>query len=537
MKTHDAEAKPAQRQSATAATTHDAETTPAGAALDEGVIQGAGQAGIDRSPRMLMQRRTLQAVFGPALQRQPTGPEDDEAQPVPTGVNETGMPSQLKAGLESLSGMDMSDVRVHRNSDKPAQLNALAYAQGNDIHLGPGQEQHLPHEAWHVVQQRQGRVRETMQMAGVAVNDDAGLEREADLMGSKALHQTDPIGVRQLMRGPASPAGAVQRVIEIGNSRYTHASRLVGDLYNDVVVPWLEKSGYKTYGIKSQMIEFIRIADARFQNNEEFLDKFGGWLAQRKRKVKGGKEVPVLKKFDIQSMSRPNWPKDMKARLGVRAQDNIRHVIRNATLKNALDIEYKKYQDFENRKKRMIALASAVGVQTDGISIDAISSEIYRVVYLNEANLFSGDGPYNQVIGFAADKMQAYGNELLGYEDLVSPVTVKEAAQAIIATAGKPIVNSATVVADLNQVVDSLMMEYAKFDFVEAEELGDLILDIGLNFGFDLIDGRVQGDQENIGSRQGRLLECEMALRNFINSGGTSGDLLEIYKAFVSIGR
>jgi len=101
--------------------------------------------------------------------------------------NQTGMPNQLKAGIESLSGMDLSDVRVHRNSSKPAQLSALAYAQGNDIHLGPGQEQHLPHEAWHVVQQRQGRVRETVLMAGVGVNDDVGLEREADLMGGRAV--------------------------------------------------------------------------------------------------------------------------------------------------------------------------------------------------------------------------------------------------------------------------------------------------------------------------------------------------------------
>jgi hypothetical protein len=98
--------------------------------------------------------------------------------------NRTGMPDQLKTNLESMSGFDLSDVRVHRNSDKPAQLSALAYAQGNEIHLGPGQEQHLPHEAWHVVQQRQGRVAPTTQMAGVGVNDDVELEREADMATS-----------------------------------------------------------------------------------------------------------------------------------------------------------------------------------------------------------------------------------------------------------------------------------------------------------------------------------------------------------------
>lgn len=102
--------------------------------------------------------------------------------------NNTGMPDNLKSGIENLSGYAMDDVKVHYNSDKPAQLNAHAYAQGTDIHVAPGQEQHLPHEAWHVVQQKQGRVQPTMQMkAGVPVNDDAGLESEADVMGAKAL--------------------------------------------------------------------------------------------------------------------------------------------------------------------------------------------------------------------------------------------------------------------------------------------------------------------------------------------------------------
>src|SRR4051794_29532114 len=79
----------------------------------------------------------------------------------------------------------MDDVKVNYNSDKPAQLQALAYAQGTDIHVAPGQEQHLPHEAWHVVQQKQGRVQPTMQMKDVAINDDAGLERETDVMGTR----------------------------------------------------------------------------------------------------------------------------------------------------------------------------------------------------------------------------------------------------------------------------------------------------------------------------------------------------------------
>ncbi|MCG8575222.1 MAG: DUF4157 domain-containing protein, partial [Flavobacteriales bacterium] len=87
--------------------------------------------------------------------------------------NNTGLPNQLKSGIENLSGHSMDDVKVHYNSSKPAQLNAHAYAQGTDIHVASGQEKHLAHEAWHVVQQKQGRVKPTKQLKSkVNVNDD-----------------------------------------------------------------------------------------------------------------------------------------------------------------------------------------------------------------------------------------------------------------------------------------------------------------------------------------------------------------------------
>lgn len=106
-----------------------------------------------------------------------------------TTENKTGLPDNLKSGIENLSGVDISDVKVNYNSDKPAQLNAHAFAQGNQIHVAPGQEKHLPHEAWHTVQQKQGRVQPTMQMKEhVPVNDDPGLEQEADVMGAKAMN-------------------------------------------------------------------------------------------------------------------------------------------------------------------------------------------------------------------------------------------------------------------------------------------------------------------------------------------------------------
>ncbi len=110
---------------------------------------------------------------GPAIQRKPS---------------RSGLPDRLKAGIEQLSGLPLDDVRVHYGSPLPARFDADAHTRGREIHLGQGQESLLPHEAWHVVQQARGRVKPTMKMHdGVTLNDDAALEREADVMGAKAL--------------------------------------------------------------------------------------------------------------------------------------------------------------------------------------------------------------------------------------------------------------------------------------------------------------------------------------------------------------
>lgn len=178
--------------------------------------------GINNSPRMVAQRKKLQSLSGGAVQlkeaeaeplqgkfaaespaqleQQPAAQPDASAQ---LSTNNTGLPDNLKSGVESLSGMSMDHVKVHYNSSQPAQLSAQAYAQGSDIHVAPGQEQHLPHEAWHVVQQAQGRVQPTRQMKGdVPVNDDRGLEHEADVMGAKAAQMK---AATQLAPSAAAP--------------------------------------------------------------------------------------------------------------------------------------------------------------------------------------------------------------------------------------------------------------------------------------------------------------------------------------------
>lgn len=142
--------------------------------------------------------------------------------------NKTGLPDRLKAGVENISGHSLDDVKVHYNSSMPAQLNAHAYAQGSSIHLGPGQEKHLPHETWHVVQQKQGRVQPNTQVKGININDDKSLEAEADLMGSKAISTGGKVSPANTGGKPAKQLKQVlQRVQMQSDIEFDNAGKLI----------------------------------------------------------------------------------------------------------------------------------------------------------------------------------------------------------------------------------------------------------------------------------------------------------------------
>jgi len=151
--------------------------------------------------------------------------------------NNTGMPDNLKAGIERMSGIDISDVKVNYNSSKPAEVGALATTQGNQIHIASGQEKHLPHEAWHTVQQKQNRVKPTMSVGGVAINDSSSLENEATVMGNRAMQmKADVNGIPEVQK--SSSAGITQRKLKIeasvGSGNWLEKveaslSRLTGD--------------------------------------------------------------------------------------------------------------------------------------------------------------------------------------------------------------------------------------------------------------------------------------------------------------------
>jgi O-acetyl-ADP-ribose deacetylase (regulator of RNase III) len=152
-----------------------------------------------------MQSPSRQAAIQARMRRAGGGGAlgDDPAAPPPSGGER--LPAALRAGIRALSGVDVSDVWVHRDSTRPDSIGAEAYAQARHIYLGRGHDHHLPHEAWHVAQQQQGRVAATAHRSGVGLNDDDALEREADDMGARAAGFTGDVEPAHRPAAAASP--------------------------------------------------------------------------------------------------------------------------------------------------------------------------------------------------------------------------------------------------------------------------------------------------------------------------------------------
>jgi hypothetical protein len=162
-------------------------------------------------------------------------PDDPLARTLARSVAQRGarLPPDLQAGVEALSGIDLSAVRVHYDAAQPARIGARAFARGSEIHVGPGQDRHLPHEAWHVVQQLQRRVRPTRRIGAVAVNDDRALEHEAEQMGERAARIGAAGGVRAPVRvgdPPGDGAPVVQGVFDAITNALHHRRKLGAEI-------------------------------------------------------------------------------------------------------------------------------------------------------------------------------------------------------------------------------------------------------------------------------------------------------------------
>jgi hypothetical protein len=230
------------------------------AALDRGLgvqSQLALQRALNRRPPEQEESRAAEA------------PPQRKFAPLQDKPNATGLPDALKAGVEHLSGLALDDVRVHYNSSKPAAVQAHAYARGTDIHVAPGQEKHLPHEAWHVVQQKQGRVKPTLQMKGVAIANDAAPE----LRFSKANQDAYAAFVSPLAGRP-EPGPPIQM-----NRRKRHGARHSPKRIDPVNDQLRAKRVHPKSGTEREREQKL----AEFE--EEFLQK--NWADEKEKRPRG----------------------------------------------------------------------------------------------------------------------------------------------------------------------------------------------------------------------------------------------------------
>lgn len=112
-------------------------------------------------------------------------------------------------------------VNIHKDSSQAKEMGAKAFAQGSDIHFAPGQfnpesrsgQELIGHELGHVVQQKEGKVKPNFEVKGKPVNNDAGLEKEADSFGvsyANAISSGAENPIQNKLGGPFTPQ-AVQK--------------------------------------------------------------------------------------------------------------------------------------------------------------------------------------------------------------------------------------------------------------------------------------------------------------------------------------
>jgi hypothetical protein len=158
----------------------------------------------------------------------------------PPSRQNPNLPQGLQANMESSFGQDFSGVDVHRNSQQAQHLNALAYTQGESIHFAQGEfnphsekgRNLIGHEFSHIVQQRSGVVQPTAVLGnGLALNDDQGLESEADRLGKKAVqgvamekYQSPSLGMRTGLRTVQEMSGVIQRSIKDKKNQHSQPS-------------------------------------------------------------------------------------------------------------------------------------------------------------------------------------------------------------------------------------------------------------------------------------------------------------------------
>jgi len=268
-----------------------------------------------------------------------------------------------------------------------------------------------------------------------------------------------------------------------------------------------------------------------------------------------------------QKLNRPAWPQSYKDQS--RPGHDIRHIVRNATLKNAIEREYAFQRQGGGEIQAfnvMRDLGRQIGISEFHVHSSEWMAAIYNKAYLNPGNLFPGAGAINRVIGLTADNILAIGQRLVASQDFANEATisgpltevfniVSSSREQMLRQAQKMSPGQATnFLAGFNDFTNSINAYLKNMEIeltasssdanaiaseggtaevwertvgVPVALIGRELIDIAANFGFDLPDQALESPQMEA------LIETETALSNY--QGGNPQVLGEILKRFINM--
>lgn len=270
------------------------------------------------------QQQTAQAINTQQESRAPQHPLQQRP-------NNTGIPDALKTSIEALSGLSLDQVKVHYNSDKPELMNAHAYTEGFNIYIAPGQEKHLAHELWHVVQQMRKEVsKEIPLQQNKNANESKNLESSAEKEGQKALKLAkvpDLLPQKTVEKRDISKE-IVQRVKKEATSHYgtfsidDHDYNFEKDEGSKVLN--LDLDFLPNENAKATKVGLVQVVKARDDNQPAALEP-----NQKKKMTKNGSHVDQLSENRNPLYATSAEPQENQDKLDAYETDNGRHAIKN----------------------------------------------------------------------------------------------------------------------------------------------------------------------------------------------------------------
>lgn len=486
----------------------------------------------------------------------------------------SALPAEVAGPIGAALDTDLSSVRIHADAEADTltrSVQASAFTYGADIYFSKGSYapgsaagQHLlAHELSHVAQPAQAGGG-SAPMIGRA---DDPAERDAEASATSvvaALRRSTAPAAEHSAEHPAadhcqpasSPAPALRRMTVAGAAIKPYG-KTGKDLWQ-----YAKDNMFSTYGTRDVFLKEFCKSDVDYGTPAEFLVAFKERLST------------LGKLRSLTSLSRPAWPAEYKELLKFQGGDNIRHVVRNATLKRALLDDYEDtkmlfedaFADLAGSEQalrveaelcdRYAKMAARLGVKLTAVgSSERIVQDLYQALYLNLGNLFAGVGGDNQLIGFAADPVEQYGRTLQakGYEEVSIAGVYNEMLRLILvsysAVAGRA--GKSGTLDKLKELMASIQglltarkeqwLLEVKGDMDEEDPtapaalLAEDPIDFGANFGFDLLDERsgVGGGPKNAAHRNEILLWVETQLSGEVLPG--TDELADILAKFMEV--